>query len=62
MIILMISYFFKTFKLIVIILTVSYFLGMIWWIFCDLTLDENPKNDYQHVGFIKNFNLDKKTH
>ena len=55
----MISYFFKTFKLIVIILTVSYFLGMIWWIFCDLTFIENPKD--QHVGFIKEFALDEKT-
>ena len=37
MLILMISYFFKTFKLIVIIITVSYFKGMIWYIYCDLT-------------------------
>ena len=41
MIILMISYFFKTFKLVVIILTVSYFMGMLWYIFCDLTSNEN---------------------
>ena len=34
----MISYFFKTFKLIVVIVTISYFMGMIWYIFCDLTL------------------------
>jgi hypothetical protein len=37
MLILMISYFFKTFKLVIIILTVSYFIGISWYIFCDLT-------------------------
>jgi len=37
MLILMISYFFKTFKLVIIILTVSYFIGMVWYIYCDLT-------------------------
>lgn len=37
MLILMISYFFKTFKLVVIILTVSYFIGMVWYIYCDIT-------------------------
>jgi len=37
MVILMISYFFKTFKLVVIILTVSYFMGMSWYIICDMT-------------------------
>jgi hypothetical protein len=41
MLILMISYFFKTFKLVVIILTVSYFIGIFWYIFCDL-----PKPNY----------------
>lgn len=43
MTILMISYFFKTFKLIVVIVTISYFMGMLWYIFCELThipLDE----------------------
>jgi len=44
MMILMISYFFKTFKLVVIILTVSYFMGMFWYIFCDLTSDPNLFN------------------
>ena len=45
MIILMISYFFKTFKLVVIILTVSYFMGMLWWIYCDLTSNAHLIND-----------------
>mgnify|MGYP001042432121 CR=1 FL=1 len=42
MLILMISYFFKTFKLVVIILTVSYFIGIFWYIFCDLTKPTYP--------------------
>jgi hypothetical protein len=62
MTILMISYFFKTFKLIVVIVTISYFMGMIWYIFCDLTqIDEEKLNGTQHVGFIKEFELDKNT-
>jgi len=31
---LLISYFLKTFKQVVIILNVSYFLGILWWILC----------------------------
>lgn len=42
MLILMISYFFKTFKLVIIILTVSYFIGIMWFIFCDLTKTKFP--------------------
>ena len=42
MLILMISYFFKTFKLVIIILTVSYFIGMVWYIYCDLTSTKFP--------------------
>ena len=42
MLILMISYFFKTFKLVIIILTVSYFIGMVWYIYCDLTSHQTP--------------------
>lgn len=42
MLILMISYFFKTFKLVIIILTVSYFIGMVWYIYCDLTSYREP--------------------
>lgn len=34
-----ISYFLKTFKLIVIIFNISYFLGLVWIIFCDFSLD-----------------------
>ncbi len=37
--------FFKTFRLIVIILTVSYFIGMFWYIYCDLTLIEPTPED-----------------
>jgi len=59
MLILMISHFFKTFKLVVIILTVSYFMGMWWYIYCDLTLDENATN--QDVGFKSHFSLDLNT-
>ena len=40
--ILRIGYLFKTFKLVVIILSVSYFIGIFWYIFCDLTLLEDP--------------------
>lgn len=36
--ILIISYFFKTFKVIAVVLTMSYFIGMFWYIFCELTL------------------------
>ena len=43
MTILMISYFFKTFKLIVVIVTISYFMGMLWYIFCDLTFIEKEE-------------------
>uniref|UniRef100_A0A7S3FW38 Cyclic nucleotide-binding domain-containing protein n=1 Tax=Strombidium rassoulzadegani TaxID=1082188 RepID=A0A7S3FW38_9SPIT len=57
--ILMISYFFKTFKLVIIILTVSYFMGMFWYVYCDLTLIENPVD--QDVGFKKHFELEKYT-
>lgn len=56
----MISYFFKTFKLIVVIVTISYFMGMLWYIFCDLTLiPEDELDGKQHIGFIKQFELDK---
>jgi len=71
MLILMISHFFKTFKLVVIILTVSYFMGMGWYIYCDLTLitsDELlaqiPANSTlidQDPGFIEHFNLKHNT-
>ena len=38
--ILIISYFFKTFKVIAVVLTMSYFIGMFWYIFCDLSLQD----------------------
>ena len=36
---LLISYFLKTFKQVVIILNVSYFLGILWWILCEIEED-----------------------
>jgi hypothetical protein len=64
MLILMISYFFKTFKLVVIILTVSYFIGIFWYIFCDLTKPKYPMNtdltsifEDPDAGFIYYFQL-----
>lgn len=36
--ILIISYFFKTFKNFAVVLTMSYFIGIFWYIFCDLSL------------------------
>ena len=65
MTILMISYFFKTFKLIVVIVTISFFMGMMWYIYCTLTftplaeLGDPPRED---VGFLAEFNMDKNTH
>ena len=64
MLILMISYFFKTFKLVIIILTVSYFIGIFWFIFCDLTKETFPpdfdlttlaEQKREDVGFIYYF-------
>lgn len=69
MLILMISYFFKTFKLVVIILTVSYFIGIFWYIFCDLTKPNYPTDtDFTTLdgdidaGFIYYFQLQENTH
>ena len=60
MTILMISYFFKTFKLIIVIVTISYFMGMLWYIFCDLTfIPVEELNGSQDVGFIEEFELNK---
>lgn len=58
--ILKISYVFQTVKLIVLILTVSYFIGMTWYIFCEITL-KVPTPDDEHQGFILEFDLKKKT-
>ena len=56
MTILMIYYFFKTFKLIVVIVTISYFMGMLWYIFCDLTFIPLEELDgSQDVGFLEEF-------
>lgn len=58
--VILLSYFFKTLKLVVIIITVSYFVGIGWFILCELTykgpdeaaIDEN-------IGFYGQFELDK---
>ena len=51
---------FQTVKLIVLILTVSYFIGMIWFIFCEITLITPTPLD-QHEGFILYFKLENNT-
>lgn len=45
-----ISFFFKIIKLISLILTLSYFIGIFWYIFCDLTkdFDEDDENFMIH--------------
>ena len=58
--ILKISYVFQTVKLIVLILTVSYFIGMIWYIFCEITLKQPTPQD-EHQGFILEFSLNENT-
>ena len=64
--ILIISYFFKTFKVIAVVLTMSYFIGMFWYIFCDLSLQyPTPLGENglptQNDGFIKEYALDERT-
>lgn len=62
MLILMISYFFKVVKLVIFILIVSYFMGMLWYIYCELTHDDtivDPKGE--DLGFILKWNLDQKS-
>lgn len=59
MLILMISYFFKVVKLVIFIVIVSYFMGMLWYIYCELT--QKPANDDEDLGFILFFKLDQKT-
>jgi len=64
--ILVISYLFKVFKVVVVVLTMSYFIGMFWYIFCDLSLqDPTPTNEAgkatQNSGFILEYDLRKKS-
>ena len=56
----MISYSFRTFRIIVIIFTVSYFIGMTWYIFCELTL-QVPVPEDEHQGFILEFEIYQNT-
>lgn len=53
MLILMISYFFKVVKLVIFIVIVSYFMGMLWYIYCELT--QKPANEDEDLGFILYF-------
>ena len=46
---LLISYFLKTFKQIVIILNVSYFLGILWWILCQIEEDILLGKDFSEM-------------
>jgi hypothetical protein len=66
MVILTIGYLFKTFKIVIVILGVSYFIGIFWYIYCDLTLiddpycieNENCQTD-ESVGFVIQYDLIK---
>ena len=59
--IIIISYLIKTIKLVILIFLVSYFLGICFYIFCDITRNFDSviksKDD-----FITKFEFDKKTH
>ena len=52
-----IIYLFKTFKLIITILGTSYFIGMFWYIMCDLMMSIEPEME----KFITHFGLDENT-
>ena len=56
MLILIISNLQKVIKLVVFIGLVSYFLGMLWYIYCNLTMVDR---DDEHEGFIKYFDLEE---
>ena len=58
--ILIISYLYRTFKVGIVVLSMSYFIGMFWYIFCDLSLlDPTPISENgeetQNDGFIKEY-------
>ena len=60
MTLILLSYFFKTFKLVVIIITVSYFVGIGWFILCQLTykgFDETIIDE--NTGFYGYYELEK---
>lgn len=64
--ILIISYFFKTFKVIAVVLTMSYFIGMFWYIFCELSLRDPPPlgengEPTENEGFLVEYELKEKT-
>ena len=54
------SYGVKIFKVVVVIMTLGYFLGILWYILCDLTLIDPPPEG-QNQGFILEFGLREKT-
>ena len=51
-----ISFMFKIFKLVIIILTLSYFIGIFWFIFCDITKSEEQdgENFFDHFDIEQN--------
>lgn len=49
-----INFLFRIVKLIIIIFNISYFLGFLWYIFCDLGLDIDSYNMYDEA--VKNNN------
>jgi hypothetical protein len=58
--ILIISYSFRTVRLVLVILTVSYYIGMFWYIFCELTL--KPAGQVlENDGFIHQFSIEDYT-
>ena len=57
--ILMISYMIRVVKLVIFIVLVSYFMGMFWYIYCQLTAVDNPIDE--DIGFIAYWEFDKKT-
>lgn len=61
--ILIIGYSFRTVRLVLVIFTVSYYIGMAWYIFCELTLltPEKSIETKQNQGFIHEFNIEDYT-
>jgi hypothetical protein len=59
--IIIISYLIKTIKLVILIFLVSYFLGICFYIFCDITREFDSVKNSQD-DFISRFDFKKKTH
>ena len=58
--ILRINHTFRTFRLIILISTVSYFLGMVWYIFCELT-NQDPAPEEEHPSFFQNYEIESRS-